>query len=86
MKETVQFSHDDVVKYHLKSQLPTDLVDVIPRINTTKPWQLKIMATWEEHFQSQRIPYAITERMMRRSKHHGLNRYQSLWKESRETT
>ena len=80
MKETIEFSHDDVVKYYCKDALPTDLIDVIPRINTELAWQMRILETWEQHFQDQQIPYAITERTMRRSKQHRLKKYRALWK------
>ena len=56
------------------------LVDIVPLIVTTRPGEMAILESWEEHFRSVKEPYAITEREI---DHHtyGIVKVRTLWKE-----
>ena len=56
------------------------IIDFVPNIIMSRPSEESILATWEEHFRSQRVPYVLTEREV---DHHayGIVMVRALWKE-----
>jgi len=60
----IKFDERRVTRYFLEDkfkEIPQKfLMDIIPAINSTNLKDLHILKIWEDHFQSMKIPYAIT--------------------------
>jgi len=78
------FVAHDIIKHFMTkefNEIPKyKLVDFLPLIVTIRPREMAILESWEEHFRSVKVPYAITERVIDHHTH-GNVRARALWKE-----
>jgi hypothetical protein len=76
-----QFDKDKMVGSYRHSEFLqiTNLIDILPCIERDNAGEMDVLASWQDHFQSLGVPYAVTAHTAYRNKAKDVN-YYTLWK------